>query len=464
MKCVQCGTDNNLKDRTENNGQCKECNHPFAFEPQNEEIKLRFTDPFFANAIRQLSNDDSLYFTSKQLRYFLDKRLKNKSSINVGGLVIAYFILGIFISWILGATFIHLSFALGFKVNTYLVVLLIYNLFAIVLIYGMTESSLTTIVERRNHSRLLQVIGFFSLVGLSFILLFIIPSPMFFSISVILGGLSLILGTKQLNRSRFLPQNLIIPQEKLENWITRWESANGKIEKLLTPLGKESNEDTTETPRELNPEITNYSFDRAVICDRAEIARFLIANNFHFENNCAVLSVTGYPKDIFSTVLEMLKSNPNLKVYALHNCNPRGIQLNHHLATSPNWFKDERVNIYDVGILPRQVFNGGDFFIRNSPQSGEEAKQIPQEIKDKLLPEELEWLEKGNLIELESLSPRRIIQTVTQAINNSRQLEMTGESLGGDSGEIDAAESYILISSFEEDNTRSSFFASDSFG
>ncbi|WP_198007661.1 hypothetical protein [Dactylococcopsis salina] len=41
-------------------------------------------------------------------------------------------------------------------------------------------------------------------------------------------------------------------------------------------------------------------FDRAVICDRSEIARFLIANDFNFENNCAVLSVAGYPKNIFS--------------------------------------------------------------------------------------------------------------------------------------------------------------------
>lgn len=79
MKCVQCGTDNNLQDRTENNGRCKECNHPFAFEPQNEEDKLRFTDPFFANAISQLSNNNSLYFTPKQFFYFLDKKLKKKN-------------------------------------------------------------------------------------------------------------------------------------------------------------------------------------------------------------------------------------------------------------------------------------------------------------------------------------------------------------------------------------------------
>lgn len=464
MKCINCGTDNNLQDRTENNGRCKKCNHPFTFEPQNMKEKLRFTDPFFANAIAQLSNHNTLYFTSKQFRYFLDKNIKKTVTTTIISILIAYLIFAVLSTVFLGALLTVVMQILGINIYGFFIVFFGYHILVIALLSKSTQYSEGNISQKRKNAQFLQVVGIILLVGFGTYFLFLTPSPIMFSISVILGGFSFMFGTRQVNRSRFLTQNLIIPKEKLENWINRWESANGKIEKLLTPLGKESNQDATERPRELNPEITNYSFDRAVICDRSEIARFLIANNFHFENNCAVLSVSGYPKDIFSTVLEMLKNNPNLKVYALHNCNPRGVQLNHHLATSPNWFKDETVNIYDVGILPRQVFNGGDFFIRNSPQSGEEAKQLPQEIKDKLLPEELDWLEKGNFIELESLSPRRIIQTLTQAINNSRQLEMTGESLGGDSGEISAAESYMLISSFQQDNTHSSVFASDSFG
>ena len=459
MKCINCGTENNLQDRTESNGRCKDCNHPFAFEPQNMEQHLRFTDPFFGNAIAQLSNDNTLYFTPKQFRYFFDKKIKKRGA-SLSELVFLYAVWSIVF---VGSLTVFLQ-NLVTNINSFVIVLFANHLFVIAFLYNNTKSSESTILQRRNNARFLQIIGLLLLLGFGAWFLLVSPSPFLFSISVILGGLSLILGTQQLNGSRFRPQDFITTQDKFENWITRWENANGKIEKLLTPLEKESNPETSETTRELNPEITNYSFDRAVICDSAEIAHFLIANNFHFENNCAVLSITGYPQDIFSTVLEMLKCNPNLKVYALHNCNPRGIQLNHHLATSPNWFRRERVNIYDVGILPRQVFNGGEFFVRNSPQSANEAKQLPQEVKNKLLPKELEWLEKGNFIELESLSPRRIIQTLTQAMNQVRQLEMTGESVGGDSGDISAAESYILISSFEEDNTRSSVFASESFG
>lgn len=36
-------------------------------------------------------------------------------------------------------------------------------------------------------------------------------------------------------------------------------------------------------------DLGDYSFDRAVICDRARTVDLLVANNFHFENNCAVL-------------------------------------------------------------------------------------------------------------------------------------------------------------------------------
>jgi hypothetical protein len=88
-------------------------------------------------------------------------------------------------------------------------------------------------------------------VGLSAHFLFVTHSPIFFSISVIFGGFFLILGTRQANRCRFFPQNLIISQEKLENWITRWESANGKIEKLLIPLGKKAM-NTQQKHRDIN--------------------------------------------------------------------------------------------------------------------------------------------------------------------------------------------------------------------
>ena len=64
-----------------------------------------------------------------------------------------------------------------------------------------------------------------------------------------------------------------------------------------------------------------------MVCDSDSIAQMLIANNFHFENNCAVLSIAGYPQSIFSTVLDMLRRNQSLKVYALYDATPAGVSL-----------------------------------------------------------------------------------------------------------------------------------------
>src|SRR4028119_1191002 len=81
MKCVQCATSNSLSDRTRNSGRCKQCNHPFVFEPTTvTDKKLQFTDPFFQKVIEDISSQNMLFFTPKQFLYFIDKRVKPRTS------------------------------------------------------------------------------------------------------------------------------------------------------------------------------------------------------------------------------------------------------------------------------------------------------------------------------------------------------------------------------------------------
>ncbi|MBD0395485.1 MAG: hypothetical protein ICV52_16980 [Microcoleus sp. C1-bin4] len=205
-------------------------------------------------------------------------------------------------------------------------------------------------------------------------------------------------------------------------------------------------------PRALNantavsPDVSAYSFDRLVVCDRSEIAQFLIANNFHFENNCAVLSITGYPQNIFDTTMEMLRRNPDLKVYALHDCTPRGIGLVDHLRTSPNWFSDSSAIIIDIGILPRQIIAAGDtMFVLTSDSSARDAVQLPPAIRQDLSAEELEWLDLGNYVELESFSPQKLIQILNRGIAGSRDLGSDDSSLillGGTDSSIYVVDSF----------------------
>ncbi|MBS1808733.1 MAG: hypothetical protein JST84_11120 [Acidobacteria bacterium] len=224
---------------------------------------------------------------------------------------------------------------------------------------------------------------------------------------------------------------------QVNQWLERWMANNGKQPKLLPPPAQQT------MPAKLSQEVTAYSFDRAVICENKNIAHFLIANNFHFENNCAVLSVDGYPQSIFSTVLEMLHRNPELKVYALHDASPLGVQLVHHLRTGQRWFAESHgVTIYDLGLLPRQVMQR-PMFIGQDSTFANQARAIPVEVCNSLTPEELKWLGEGKYVELESLAPMMLLKLLRDGIAKSRNpqeddaLVMVGD--GGYYGGSDVA-------------------------
>ncbi|MEH2132764.1 MAG: hypothetical protein V7K86_19470 [Nostoc sp.] len=243
--------------------------------------------------------------------------------------------------------------------------------------------------------------------------------------------LSIYLGTRQLGRIGFLRQEFLLSPSQFKDWLDHWQRINGSILKIL-PSPNQENKPTT-----INPDVTAYSFDRLVVCDSATIAQLLIANNFHFENNCAILSITGYPQSIFDTTMQMLRRNADLKVYAVHDCNPRGIGLVHNLRTNADWFLNSEIVIIDIGLTPRQIIaTKRGMFIQSSPYSAQAAKQLPEEVRQSLSAEELAWLESGNFVELESFSPQSIIKVLQKGIAGSRDLGSADSSLllVGDTG------------------------------
>ncbi|WP_334896300.1 hypothetical protein [Nostoc sp.] len=401
MKCINCGTDNKLKDRTANQGRCIKCNHPFAFEPTSMS-NVQITDPFFAKAIADISANNTLFFTPKQLLYFLDNRLrKNSKSISRFG-------------WLLPFLVINLVTSLT------IIIPLIVNLAFINFFYVSSKSTKLNLVSRKQNARNLQIIG---VIILSIGILALKSFPLFVII-VILGMLPIYLGTRQIGRIELLIQDFLISESQINDWLNRWQQINGSILKIL-PSPKQEN-----TPATVNPDVTAYSFDRLVVCDTASIAQLLIANNFHFENNCAILSITGYPQSIFDTTMQMLRRNPDLKVYAIHDCNPRGIGLVNNLRSHANWFFNSEIAIIDIGLTPRQIIaTKRRMFIQSSPESAQAAKQLPEEIRQSLSAEELAWLESGKFVELESFTPQRIIKVLQKGIAGSQTLESDDSSL-----------------------------------
>lgn len=433
MKCIQCSTDNNLRDRTGNQGRCKNCNHPFVFEPTSMGT-VKITDPFFAKAIADISANNTLFFTSKQFGYFLDKRLRSRS-LNTEWLV--FFIFVFFNIWAPGFIGGFLSLAIG--PSSFIIVSFIFNLIFIAVVFRTSQSNKLTYQQRNNNAKQLKIIGVLILIA-GIITSLVTNSFPIFVVSILLGMSSIYLGFRPIKSQAEMSQSFLFPQNQFQDWLNRWNQVNGQVPKMLPSPREEI------TPALVSPDVTAFSFDRLVVCDSAAIAQLLIANNFHFENNCAVLSITGYPQSIFSTVMNMLRRNPELKVYALHDATPRGVGLLHHLRSSSSWFENSNVAIFDLGLLPRQLFSNRQVFVQSSDASAQAAKQLPAAVREQLSTEELEWLESGKFVELESFTPQKLMQVVTQGIAGSRNLDLESENSGlilvGDSGSVYASDSF----------------------
>lgn len=173
-------------------------------------------------------------------------------------------------------------------------------------------------------------------------------------------------------------------------------------------------------PEAIASDLAGFSFDRAVVCDRARTADMLIANNFHFENNCAVLTIDGYPEYAFDVVRQMLRENPKLTVYALHDCTPAGCRLAHKLATEPAWFKD-RAKVVDVGLRPSQGKKYHGFLL---PHGGGGRFQDAGTTEA-----ERAWLAQWGL-ELAVLPPEQVIKRLHKAIV-AQEAKPEDASVGG---------------------------------
>jgi hypothetical protein len=428
VKCIRCNTDNNLKDRTANMGRCSSCNHPFTFEPTAMPQTTKLTDPFFAKVITDLSANNTLFFTPRQFYYLLDKRLRlrlTKTDIMTnpaGGIGCGLFLIGFL------TIFIHGIFNLSFALIIPIIINLVFAIGIWSVAFSAISPYLTRNIRKKSISTLRTMAVLIILISLPIGIISKSPVGIFFS--VVLGIMAIILSLTLKPRQGKVFDQFLVEQSQFDQWLNKWNSINNSPEKILSPP------QTASLPAAPNPEVTAYSFDRVVVCDSPNIAQLLISNNFHFENNCAILAIDRYPQSIFTTTMEMLRRNPDLKVYALHDCSPEGLQLIHRLRAEEIWFPDPAVPIIDVGVLPRQIMDNPNVMTPQSTSSAQLAQQLAVEIRNSLTPAELAWLDAGCYLELESFSPQKLIQILQRAINESRELAAIegGDSLGMNPG------------------------------
>jgi hypothetical protein len=172
-------------------------------------------------------------------------------------------------------------------------------------------------------------------------------------------------------------------------------------------------------------DIADYSFDRAIICDRARTVDVLLANNFHFENNCAVLSIGGYPPGPFETVRAMLKRNPKLEVYALHDASAEGCALPKRLAADEAWFK-AHPRVVDLGLRPSHAKRFRGLWIAAPSAGALFTSDMPAAAA--------EWLARYAL-ELAVIRPEQLLKRLYRAMTQPPSQERgDGSSNGSSSG------------------------------
>ena len=146
MECINCSTKNTLKERNQNMGQCKKCDHQFVFEPAEMKSGAKITDELFAKLIAEVSAHQTLFFTPIQLYYALEQRLRSSADRN--NPIVAYLGWGALaicaIIWI--AHWLQLALDLVVPI-----VLMPYTLGAIAIVAKFAVSPKTNRQVRQNH-------------------------------------------------------------------------------------------------------------------------------------------------------------------------------------------------------------------------------------------------------------------------------------------------------------------------
>jgi DNA-directed RNA polymerase subunit RPC12/RpoP len=233
-------------------------------------------------------------------------------------------------------------------------------------------------------------------------------------------------GVEKLRPSR-PPRAPRIPPDVFGNrYLARWRDVHGEVAAVgLLPARQAA---LPAMPREVPADVSAFSFDRAVVTDRWETAQMLVANRFHFEHNCAVLSVDGYPDGIADTVKEMLRRNPRLTVFALHDASVGGCMLPLTLR-EPAWFPDPAIRVVDLGLRP------GTARRARIPALAGARAQVPPRLAEILSAEDVAWLARGHVAELAALRPEQVLRAAYRGIvaaGPGGGSDVSGS--GGDSG------------------------------
>ncbi|MFP4438302.1 MAG: hypothetical protein ACLFVO_13735 [Chloroflexaceae bacterium] len=180
--------------------------------------------------------------------------------------------------------------------------------------------------------------------------------------------------------------------ELLQAYTDRWGTPPG----LLTP---------TEPPqfRLLGdaPDLTNYGLSRLLICQDTEIAGMLLANLFHMETSCAVLSLAA-ATPLPDALRTMLQRTPEAGVYLLHDAGAEGVALAAQVRARLEL--PDTIPLMPIGLRPAHALRLHLFATRTPPVVIEQ-----QDWPTSLTSRERAWIEAGWCAEVAAVKPARLL-------------------------------------------------------
>ena len=189
--------------------------------------------------------------------------------------------------------------------------------------------------------------------------------------------------------------------------LSRWIAVHGP------PAGRLPTNAFAEAPRDegVARELRDYGFETLVICGTDGIADFLLANGFHADHKCPVLSVSRYPPAVHERLIDGLRDRPPRAVIVIHDADWNGCALPTRVATDPRWFGGVEVNIVDAGLGPGSGRRFRGLWLERS------ARGV---LHTRVSADDARWLNTYRL-ELEAARPRALLSMLARIVRGAME-------------------------------------------
>lgn len=137
-------------------------------------------------------------------------------------------------------------------------------------------------------------------------------------------------------------QRKIMPRKTWDGIVKTWKVKRGEIPGLIREAGLHE-----APPKQNEPDIHDYGAANLIVCQQDIQVDWLVLNEFHSGYAALVISENGYPGYIAIKADELLQTNPDMKVFLLHDAGSEGEAMQQRILN--DWPVQES-QIRDLGI------------------------------------------------------------------------------------------------------------------